>query len=524
SLPSFRYKLVDQGSLAIKGVRVSDSGLYVCKARNVYATKETTPAYLTVLVPPHLVSFTDIVTGAAGGTLEMVCRVGGDPRPEVFWERVSPGELPVERMTQEESGQVLRIRHATPEDQGQYVCKAENPVGAVKANITLKVHSHPVISKMPENARVALKGVAVFECEASGSPLPTSYWTVEGKGDILEPSQSWDNGRITVDEHNTLTIKEVTSKDAGYYVCAAVGIAGSAIARAHLEVLDPSDMPPPIIALGAPNQTLPLGTEGEMPCDARGTPEPKVQWYIGNKLFEPSKRASVSPLGTLRITNLQMSDTATYVCKATSLSGTSVWTTTLTVAKPTNPNVAFFKMPNEGALPEPPGNVMVQLINSTSLTLGWRRGRSGSSSVLGYTVQMWSPDLKGQWTTATTKPAPSAAMPVSVIVTGLKPNTRYIFTVRASNSHGLSRPSDTTHIVRTLMAGTKGELPLSQVRTRLSSAAIRLVSLKAVSAVALEVNMTLLAEPSIIEGIHIRYRSVDERKTNNNPYGALNMV
>lgn len=218
-----------------------------------------------------------------------------------------------------------------------------------------------------------------------------------------------------------------------------------------------------------------------------------------------------------------MSDTATYVCKATSLSGTSVWTTTLTVAKPTNPNVAFFKMPNEGALPEPPGNVMVQLINSTTLTLGWRRGRSGSSSVLGYTVQMWSPDLKGQWTTATTKPAPSAAMPVSVIVTGLKPNTRYIFTVRASNSHGLSRPSDTTHIVRTLMAGTKGELPLSQVRTRLSSAAIRLVSLKAVSAVALEVNMTLLAEPSIIEGIHIRYRSVDERKTNNNPYGALNM-
>ena len=92
-------------------------------------------------VSPHLVSSSGTETGAAGATVELVCRVGGDPPPEVFWRRVEPpGELPLGRMALEESSQVLRIHHVAPEDQGVYSCQAENPVGSVAANITLNVH------------------------------------------------------------------------------------------------------------------------------------------------------------------------------------------------------------------------------------------------------------------------------------------------------------------------------------------------------------------------------------------------
>ena len=56
---------------------------------------------------PHLVSSSGSVTGAAGASVELVCRVGGDPPPEVLWGRVDPpGELPLGRITLEENSQV----------------------------------------------------------------------------------------------------------------------------------------------------------------------------------------------------------------------------------------------------------------------------------------------------------------------------------------------------------------------------------------------------------------------------------
>ena len=91
-------------------------------------------------VPPHLVTSSEQAKGNSGSTVELVCRVGGDPPPEVYWERAPPGELPIERMIQEENGQVLRIRHATADDQGIYICRAENPVGSVKANLSLSIY------------------------------------------------------------------------------------------------------------------------------------------------------------------------------------------------------------------------------------------------------------------------------------------------------------------------------------------------------------------------------------------------
>ncbi|XP_076032123.1 roundabout homolog 2-like [Oratosquilla oratoria] len=491
----------------------------------MYGTEETPPATLTVLVSPHLVSSSESVTGGAGATVELVCRVGGDPPPEVFWHRVAPAtELPLGRMDLEESSQILRVYHLTPEDQGVYTCHAENPVGSVSANITLTVHSRPLITVTPVDARVGVNGTATFECATSGSPPPTTYWTHEGSGVVVGVGQTWGGGRVSVDAHNTLTIRGVTRPDEGYYVCTAVGVAGSALARAHLEVQAVDDMPPPIIALGALNQTLPLDTEGELPCEASGTPEPKVTWEIGGKPIVKSGRISVTPLGTLRITDLKASDTAIYTCIVTSEAGKTTLTAALVVAKPTNPNVVFFKMKDEGTLPEAPGHITVINVNTTRVTLGFRRGRPGLTSLVGYVVQQWSPDLRGEWSTSDSSPSDTTGpppAPITVTVTNLEPDTRYVFVIRAQNSQGLSRPSPITHTIRTLPADAGSVRPLHEIRNRLSMPVVRLVTVEPMSATAVRLTWQLLVESDLLEGLYVRYRPLESQV--GNPMGALSV-
>lgn len=219
-----------------------------------------------------------------------------------------------------------------------------------------------------------------------------------------------------------------------------------------------------------------------------------------------------------------MEDTDVYTCTVTSAAGKTTWTASLVVAKPTNPNVAFFKIPDEGSLPEPPGRVTVLSVNTTEVRLGWRRGRPGLSQLLGYVVQMWSPDLRGQWTTASTHQLPTtsyALTPVSLTVTDLKPETRYMFVVRARNSHGVSRPSPSTHTIRTLAPGAGGTPPLHEIRARLSQPAVRLVGVEAPSASSLKVLWQLLVDASVVEGVHVRYRPLTSR--HGDPAGGLSV-
>jgi hypothetical protein len=70
----------------------------------------------------------------------------------------------------------------------------------------------------------------------------------------------------------------------------------------NVQVTSVDDVPPPIVQIGPANQTLPLQSVATLPCQAIGTPQPRIKWYKnGSPLISQGPRIKVLDSGTLHI-------------------------------------------------------------------------------------------------------------------------------------------------------------------------------------------------------------------------------
>lgn len=143
----------------------------------------------------------------------------------------------------------------------------------------------PTVVATPKDTRVAENKAVKFECSASGSPQPLYFWSKEGTQVMMFPGRSY--GKYSVSAEGTLTIAEVKKDDQSYYTCSAVSLIGSTLARVYLSVVSDNEFPPPIIMIGAANQTLPTGTRAWLPCETNGFHHRSItKWYFnGSPIF-----------------------------------------------------------------------------------------------------------------------------------------------------------------------------------------------------------------------------------------------
>lgn len=92
----------------------------------------------------------------------------------------------------------------------------------------------PMFVIKPEDETVPLNGIAKFECVARGNPPPSVFWTKEGSQVLMFPGNNY--GRMAVSSKGQLSVHGVLREDAGFIVCSALSVAGSAVARAFLQV------------------------------------------------------------------------------------------------------------------------------------------------------------------------------------------------------------------------------------------------------------------------------------------------
>uniref|UniRef100_A0A287DCH3 Roundabout guidance receptor 2 n=1 Tax=Ictidomys tridecemlineatus TaxID=43179 RepID=A0A287DCH3_ICTTR len=430
------------GKLMISNTRKSDAGMYTCVGTNMVGERDSDPAELTVFERPTFLRRPINQVVLEEEAVEFRCQVQGDPQPTVRWKK-DDADLPRGRYDIKDD-YTLRIKKALSTDEGTYMCIAENRVGKVEASATLTVRAPPQFVVRPRDQIVAQGRTATFPCETKGNPQPAVFWQKEGSQNLLFPNQPQQpNSRCSVSPTGDLTITNIQRSDAGYYICQALTVAGSILAKAQLEVTDVlTDRPPPIILQGPVNQTLAVDGTALLKCKATGDPLPVISWLKeGFTFLGRDSRASIQEQGTLQIKNLRISDTGTYTCVATSSSGETSWSAVLDV---TESGATISKNYDLNDLPGPPSKPQVTDVTKNSVTLSWQPGTPGTLPASAYIIEAFSQSVSNSWQTVA-----NHVKTTLYTVRGLRPNTIYLFMVRAINPQGLSDPSPMSDPVRT---------------------------------------------------------------------------
>uniref|UniRef100_A0A8D0G6Z4 Roundabout guidance receptor 3 n=1 Tax=Sphenodon punctatus TaxID=8508 RepID=A0A8D0G6Z4_SPHPU len=490
------------GKLMMSNTRKSDAGMYVCVATNMVGERDSEPAELVVFERPTFIRRPINQVVLAEDTVDFHCEVQGDPVPTSRW-RKEEGELPQGR-SEIQNDNTLRISRVSAEDEGTYTCVAENSVGKSEASGSLSVHVPPQLVTRPRDQIVTQGRTVTFQCETKGNPPPAVFWQKEGSQILLFPSQPPQAmGRFSVSPSGEMTITEVQTSDSGYYMCQAISVAGSILAKALLEVEDvTSDRIPPIIRRGQANQTLAVDSMAQLQCHVTGNPLPSIQWLKdGQRIVGSDPRISLLDNGTLQITNLQVSDSGLYVCVATSSTGETTWSGFLMVQE--NGADLHVQLPEPSLLPGPPSAPLVTDVTKNSVTLTWKPNfLSVGTTVTSYIIEAFSQSAGSTWQTV----ADNVKVEKHTVI-GLNPNTIYLFLIRAFNSYGLSDPSPVSEPVRTQdVSPTRQGVDHRQVQRELGEVGVQLQEPVILTSTTIQVTWTVDRQAQFIQGYRVMYR------------------
>ncbi|KAM9696019.1 immunoglobulin superfamily member 10 isoform 1-T2 [Dama dama] len=320
-----RYTVHANGSLSISGVRLLDSGQYVCVARN--PSGDDTKAYkLDVVSKPPLINGlyankTVIkATAVRHSKRHFDCRAEGTPSPQIMW--IMPENIFLtapyygSRITVHRNG-TLEIRNMRLSDSADFTCVARNEGGESVLVIRLEVVEmlrRPTF-RNPFNEKVVaqLGKSTALNCSVDGNPPPEIIWILPNGTQF--PSGP-HNSQYLIASNGSFIIYKTTRDDAGKYRCGARNKVGYIEKLIVLEIGRK-----PVILTYEPGTLYSFsGDTVSMHCVSLGSPKPRVQWTLpsGYIIDRPQidGKYILHENGTLVIKEATAYDRGNYICQA----------------------------------------------------------------------------------------------------------------------------------------------------------------------------------------------------------------
>ncbi|XP_069381286.1 protein sidekick-2 isoform X3 [Paralichthys olivaceus] len=276
------------------------------------------------------------------GALIHVPQIHSFPKPQITWFR-DGRKIPSSSRIAITLDNTLVILSTVAPDAGRYYAQAvndKNGENKTSLPITLTVENvggpvdpiAPTIIIPPRNTSVTVgRNEAVMECVANARPLVKMSITWRKNGVVVSTGIR-DFGR-------RLVISLPVVSDSGYYECEASlrsSSVPSATAGAFLHVLEfPLFVKEPPSHISAEMEKV-----VDIPCQARGTPQPDIVWYKDAVPISPVKipRYRVLVGGSLQINGLLPDDTGMFQCFARNLAG-EIQTNTYLAVTSIAPNI-----------------------------------------------------------------------------------------------------------------------------------------------------------------------------------------
>ncbi|XP_022238508.1 Down syndrome cell adhesion molecule-like protein 1 homolog isoform X3 [Limulus polyphemus] len=450
---NYTYKIETMKELSVltvSEVRVEDSGNYTCSVENSYGLDSFT-SRLTVKAPPQWTLKPHDRAVMEGSKLTLDCQVTSYPPARVTWRTnaQSNSETSRQDFKLDETTKVgkLTIFHVTKQDEGRYLCTADNGVGSIlKQEIVLTVL---VPARFEEKFGVvtAQKGESArLQCDAQGDQPLSVTWSNSSNTLSKTSGSGYEIFETLTPKgiNSELIIRETLPQDGAIYSCLAENEHGRDERKVKLLIQEVPSPPPGVsvreVWTRSSSITWLVPYSGNSPISNY-----IVQYWRDHK-------------GTRRLNEKTVPSSQTFAMIKNLRPGTS-YIVTITAE-----NSVGKSLPSDPAMlttgeeePDaPPMDISVHAKGTNTITVTWKAPprENWNGQLEGYYVGYRVIDLSETYSYETEQFSPS--LEHDHFLTNLMKGTKYGIIVKAFNAAGTGPPTQ-----EILVSTLDGDLPAS---------------------------------------------------------------